>query len=136
MEIPYLLQTPPRTRFVGFAGVRVTVGRPRVFHVGIDVLQAVHQRLRDLAAVNLRAELVRSVHETLQALRRRDLRRLRGVLNAIEQSRGTNGREGSNGRTGKHGTCCRSRGRCSGAGGGRTLPTPRHVPHLCEKRIS
>lgn len=135
-KIPDLLQTSPRTRLVGLAGIRVTVGWPRVLHAGIDVLQAVHQRFRYLAAVHLRTELVRSVHETLQSLSRRHFRRLRGVLDAVEQGRGANGRERSNGRTGQHSMCRRSRGRCPGAGGGRTLPTPRHVPHLCEKRIS
>lgn len=119
----------------------MTEGRSRVLHARVDILQAVHQRFgADLAAVHLRAELVRSVHETLQfRRRRRSRRRLRGVLDAVEQRRRANRREGSNGRTGRQcATSRRNRGRCSGdAGGGCALPpTSRDVSHPCEKHIS
>lgn len=140
-EVPYFLQASPRTRlFVRLAGIRMTERRSRVLHAGINILQTVHQRFRaDLAAVDLRAELVCGVHETLQFRRRRRFRRFRDdFLEAVEQRRGANRRERSNGRTGRQcATSRRNRGRCSaGAGGGRTLPTPRHVSHPCKKHIS
>lgn len=131
--VPYLLQASPRTRLVGLAGIRVTEGRSRVLHAGIDILQTVHERFRHLAAVHFWAELVRGVHQTLQFFRRF---RFRDVLDTVEQRRSANGREGTNGRTGQRAACRHGRGRCYGAGGGCcVLPTPR-VSHLCEKDIS